>query len=179
MTGAAMYGRSDVCIERKHGQRRFWGASPGQAMAEMALVFPVFMLIIAATFTGSQYLTAVAGLDGAARAGVLAYVAEMDEGTTDNDSDGDGGVKPPTAQWQSDAVKAVNNEQGSCTGTGCFSWVANQAACGAGQNCVWVVEVTGARNNHTIEVLHVQRAISSYVGIFGDHSVSAQAALEP
>ena len=145
----------------------------------MALVLPVFMLILAATFTGSQYLTAVAGLDGAARAGVLAYVAEKDE-TTDTDNDGDTKPLPPPApKWQFDAVTAVNSEQGGCSGSACFVWVTNQASCAAGQNCVWVDEVTGTRNNHTIEVLHVQRAITSYVGLFGNHSVSAQAALEP
>jgi hypothetical protein len=179
MTMPVMYGRMDRLVERRGHKRLSWGASRGQAMAEMALVLPVFMLILAATFTGSQYLTTVAGLDGAARAGVLAYVAEKNE-TVDADGDADvSSGKTLPAQWQKDAVAAVNNEQGGCSGSSCFVWVANGAACGVGQNCVWVEELLGTRNNHTIEVIHVQRAVISYVGLFGDHSVSAQAALEP
>jgi Flp pilus assembly protein TadG len=168
-----------VLVERKRGKPRLWRASPGQAIAEMALVLPVFTFILAATFTGSQFLSAVVGLDGAARAGVLAYVAEQDE-TTDTDNDGDTAPMPPApSQWLADAVTAVNNEQGSCSGSGCFVSVVNQAACTAGRNCVWVVEVQGTRNNHKIEVIHVQKAVISYIGIFGDKSVSAQAGLEP
>ena len=147
----------------------------------MALVLPVFTLMLAAAFTGSQYLTATVGLDGAARAGVLAYVAEEQETTeTDGDAAADGTTLPPPSNvWLADAVTAVNNEQGSCTGSACFVGVTNQAACGGGQNCVWVEHATGTRNNHAIEVIHVQRAVISYVGLFGDHSVTAQAGLEP
>jgi Flp pilus assembly protein TadG len=172
-----MYGM-DLLGKRKRGKPWPWSASRGQAMAEMALVLPVFTFILAATFTGSQFLSAVVGLDGAARAGVLAYVAEQDE-TVDSDGDGDTTKPPPQTQWLADAVTAVNNEQGSCSGSACFVSVTSGAACAAGQNCVWVVEVLGTRNNHKIEVIHVQKAVISYIGLFGDKSVSAQAGLEP
>jgi Flp pilus assembly protein TadG len=155
----------------------FHGASAGQAIAETALIMPVFLLILAASFTGSQMLSAVVGLDGAARAGVIAYVAERNE-TVDSDGDGDVNNKqPPSLAVQlADATRAVNSEQGCNV---CFVSVPDQASCTGKMNCVWVTEDSGTRQGHKIEVIHVAKFVVSYVPFLGDHTVTAQAGLEP
>jgi Flp pilus assembly protein TadG len=158
-------------------------------MAETALITPVFLLILGACFTGSQMLSAVISLDGAARAGVIAYVSEHDETV---DSDGDGDVinkQPPSPAIQlTDATAAVNNEEGlpidargcsSGTPSNSFVCVADQAHCTSGHNCVWVTEDAGTRQGHKIEVIHVAKFVASYLPLLGDHTVTAQAGLEP
>ncbi len=146
-------------------------------MAETALIMPVFLLILGACFTGSQMLSAVISLDGAARAGVIAYVAEHDETV---DSDGDGDVlnkQPPSLDLQlKDATAAVNNEEGCSS---CFVSVPDQAHCTSGNNCVWVTEDAGTRQGHKIEVIHVAKFVASYIPLLGNHTVTAQAGLEP
>lgn len=146
-------------------------------MAETALIMPVFLLILGACFTGSQMLSAVISLDGAARAGVIAYVSEHDE-TVDSDNDNDVSNKqPPSLAVQlADATAAVNNEEGC---NNCFVGVADQAHCTSGTNCVWVSADAGARQGHIIEVVHVAKFVASYIPLLGNHTVTAQAGLEP
>ena len=145
-------------------------------MAETAVLMPVFLLILGASFTGSQMLSSVIGLDGAARAGVIAYVSEHDE-TVDTDIDNDVISKqpPPLATQLDDATAAVNNEQGC---NGCFVKVADQAHCTSGSSCVWVTEDAGTRQGHKIEVIHVAKFVASYIPLLGNHTVTAQAGLE-
>jgi Flp pilus assembly protein TadG len=154
------------------------GRSAGQAMAETAILMPVFLFILGASFTGSQMLSSVISVDGAARAGVIAYVAERDEKVdADNDAAADGNQSPPSLGAQlADATAAVNNEEGCVN---CFVAVADAAHCLGTSNCVWVTQELGTRQGHNIAVVHVARYVASYIPVLGNHTITAQAGLEP
>ena len=70
----------------------------------------------------------------------------------------------------------MNNEEGCSS---CFVSVSDQAHCPSGNNCVWVTEDAGLRQGHKIEVIHVAKFVASYIPLLGNHTVTAQAGLEP
>ena len=133
----------------------------GQSITEFALLAPLVFFILALIFTGSQYLNAVVGLNGAARAGAIVV------------SNGRAAGPMTQSSVNTAATLAVNREQG-CN---CFVAVADQASCAAGANCVWT-EVLKAPSGTDIETVHVSYTVSSYLGFISSFAVSAQAGAE-
>ncbi len=162
-----------VVPTRRH--RRLESASSGQALVEMSLLAPFLLLVVGLAFTGSQFLSSVIGLNGAARAGVIAVV---------NDDD----ALPPVTAYDAQvtaATAAANQEEGcnpdpSSSDT-CFHKAndATAASCPSG-NCVWIESpVPNSGSGKPIEVVHVSYSISSYVPFMASQRVAAQAGLEP
>ena len=137
----------------------------GQSLVEFSLAFPLFMLLVAVCFTGSQAMSSVIGLSSAARAGAIAAA---------NDVSANSNV--PAATELADAVAAVNYEEGC---NACYVGVANQAACTGGQSCVWVVRATGSRSATPIEVIHVSHPVVAVIPFLSGITVQAQAAATP
>jgi|ERR1700682_1085577 len=134
----------------------------GQAITEFALLAPVVMGIMALIFTGSQYMNAVVGMNGAARAGAI--VASNARNATPG----------MTQSAVTDAATlAVNREQG-CT---CYVAVSNQASCATGANCVWT-EVLQAPSTRSIEMVHVSYSVPSFFFGVGTFVVAAKAGAE-
>jgi Flp pilus assembly protein TadG len=146
-----------------------WGLHPtapagqrGQSISEFALIAPLLLFMVALIFTGSQYLNAVVGMNGAARAGAI---------VASNSRNANPGM---TQSAVTDvATLAVNREQG-CN---CYVAVASQAACPTGSNCVWT-EVLQAPSTREIEMVHVMYTVPSYFTFIGNFVVAAQAGAE-
>jgi Flp pilus assembly protein TadG len=126
----------------------------GQSLVEFSLAFPLFMLLVAVCFTGSQAMTSV--------------IAAA------NDVSANSNVAPATEL--NDAVAAVNFEEGC---NGCYVGVASQAACTGGQSCVWVVRATGTRTATPLEVIHVSHPVVAVIPLLSGITVHAQAAATP
>jgi hypothetical protein len=140
------------------------GAERGQSTAEFALVLPLFLLILAVSFSGSGFLNAVIGLNGAARAGAI---------TAANDVNANPAIS--YTNELADVTAAVNNEEGC---TGCYTGVGTSGTCAAGQSCVWIT-TTSSRSGRRIEVVHVLHPVSSIIPLINSMSVGAQAGAEP
>jgi Flp pilus assembly protein TadG len=141
-------------------------ASSGQALVEMALLLPLLAFVVGLAFTGSSFLSTVIGLNGAARAGVIAVV---------NDAD----ASPPISTYSAqvaDAVAAANNEQGC---TACIVASNDLSSCGATSNCLWIDTSITSGSGKTIDVVHVSYIVSSYVPLLASMRVEAKAGLEP
>jgi Flp pilus assembly protein TadG len=145
--------------------RRRRRGTRGQSLVEFSLAFPIFLLLCAVAFTGSQAMGSVIGLSGAARAGAIAAA---------NDVSANSNV--PVATELAHAVAAVNYEEGC---NACYVGVTNQAACPASSSCVWIVRTVGARSATPIEVVHVLHPVVPFIPLLSQISVQAQAGATP
>jgi Flp pilus assembly protein TadG len=149
--------------ERVRGPRFDPAGQWGQSITEFALLAPLVFFMLALIFTGSQYLNAVVGLNGAARAGAI---------VASNARNGNSGLSQSAVTDA--ATLAVNREQGCSS---CFVAATNQAACAAGANCVWTEQLQ-TPSAHPIEVVHVMQTVSSYLGIISNFVVTGTAGAE-
>jgi Flp pilus assembly protein TadG len=133
----------------------------GQSMVEFALVFPLFMTILAVGIVASQFLSSVIGLNGAARAGAIAAANDIHAGTS-------------YTQELTDATNAVSAEEGC---TSCYTGVTDSTTCPA--NCVWITHDSGAQLGRSIETVHILHKVVPWVGLVKGISVQAQAGAEP
>lgn len=130
---------------------------------------PLMMIILALVFTGSQYMDAVVGLNGAARAGTIIAANYLNDKNNDASQ-----VLTPT-------VAAVNSEWGTtCDNSGvasfCFTGVSDQASCAPSAQtpgCVWLTHDTTSSSGRTIEVVHVSYQVVSYLAFVPTLSVTA------
>jgi Flp pilus assembly protein TadG len=139
----------------------------GQSIAEFALMAPVMFFTLVLIFTGSQYLNAVVGLNGAARAGAIVGA---------NSLNGTPGMSQNAVTDA--AAAAVNREQGC---GGCFTGSYNQCSSAPTSlpGCVWTeIDKSTAPSGRPVVIVHVQYLVTPFVPIFAGNVVVAQAAGE-
>ncbi|HEY2705147.1 MAG TPA: TadE family protein [Candidatus Dormibacteraeota bacterium] len=162
-------GPDDPEVRRTARQQSRHGRRPqGQSLVEFAVVFPLFVLILAVASTGSQYLSSVIGLTGAVRAGAIA---------ASNDVSANSAVA--LTQELADATAAINYEEG-CVGCYVASPTTGASACGAGQSCVWITRSTApAPLNTPMEVVHVSHPVVPLIPLLKGITVQSQAGATP
>lgn len=143
---------------RTRGQR-------GQSTVEFALVFPVFLAVLALAFTVSSLLTSVIGLSGAARAGAIAAANDAIAGAT-------------MAQEVADATAAINGEEG-CNGCYTAASTPNDPTTCTSTECVWITRSTDVSTNTTVELVHIQHRVVPFVPVSSKFTVQAQAGATP
>ena len=124
-------------------------------MVELALVLPVFLLLVAVAFTGWDAIHQTIGLTSAARAGVIEAASDLQNAK-------------PTPQALSDATAAINAEEGAANTYKCQTNPAfgscTTSACA--NNCVTLGTSTGSQTGAaglTVDLVTVaiSRSLSS------------------
>ena len=135
-------------------------------MVEFALVFPVFMVMMGACFTGWAALHDAIGATGAARSGALAASVYVEA------CEASGPCIPAVERAQ--IVQAVRNEENNPA----IGWIAWGAPCPSGA-CVQFRQLTDPTTGTQVEQVQVFLRAATEIPAFPGVLVTAEASASP